>query len=142
VNSIFQDPSQPVTFITPDEVSGLRRGALVIDISCDEGMGFPFARPTSIAEPTFQVPLGKGGEVTYYGVDHTPSLLHDAASWDISVALEPYLETVMAGPRAWREDETIERAVEIRDGVVMNPQILAFQDRQEDFPHLPRSCNF
>ena len=32
-------------------------------------------------------------------------------------------------------DETIGRAIEIRDGVIQNPKILSFQRRSAEFPH-------
>ena len=35
-------------------------------------------------------------------------------------------------------DETIRRAIEIRDGVVVNRDILSFQHRAEEYPHVPR----
>jgi hypothetical protein len=41
----------------------------------------------------------------------------------------------MAGPAAWDRDETVRRAIEIRDGHVVNPAILAFQDRSPEYPH-------
>jgi hypothetical protein len=45
---------------------------------------------------------------------------------------------VLAGPEAWEADPTVRRALEIRDGVIQNPQILSFQHRSPDYPH-PRS---
>ena len=44
----------------------------------------------------------------------------------------------MAGPAAWDADETIRRAIEIRDGEIQNPRILSFQDREPEYPHRPR----
>ena len=58
----------------------------------------------------------------YYGVDHSPSYLWNSATWEISEALIPYLRTVMDGPGGWDRDETIRRAIEIRDGVIQNPE--------------------
>ena len=97
----------------------------------DEGMGVPGARPTSFTDPMFDV----GDHVHYYGVDHTPSYLWNSATWEISEALVPYLETVMAGPAAWADNETLDRSIEIRDGVIRNPKILAFQNRAPGYPH-------
>ena len=76
-----------------------------------------------------------GDGVAYYGVDHSPSYLWNSATWENSEALLPFLETVLAGPRAWDEEETIHRAIEIRDGHIVNPAILAFQGRSADHPH-------
>jgi hypothetical protein len=42
---------------------------------------------------------------------------------------------VVSGPGAWAENETIRRAIEIRDGVVLNPDVLQFQQREPEFPH-------
>jgi hypothetical protein len=41
----------------------------------------------------------------------------------------------MSGPEAWDADETIRRAIEIRDGRVENPRILSFQGRSPDYPY-------
>jgi alanine dehydrogenase len=94
-------------------------------------MGFEWARPTSFEDPMF----GVGEGIHYYAVDHSPSYLWDAATWEISEGLLPYLGTVLAGPQAWEADATISRAIEIRDGVVQNPKILSFQGRAETYPH-------
>ena len=40
----------------------------------------------------------------------------------------------MAGPDAWEADETVRRAIEIRDGVIRNPAILSFQHRAAAVP--------
>jgi hypothetical protein len=42
---------------------------------------------------------------------------------------------VLQGPAAWDADETLRRAIEIREGVVQNPKILAFQGRAAEYPH-------
>jgi alanine dehydrogenase len=108
----------------------LKHGCLIVDVSCDEGMGFSFAKPTSFDEPMFQV-----GHVKYYAVDHTPSYLWNAASWEISNSLLPYLPVVMEGPERWKKNETIRRAIEIQDGLVLNPKVLSFQNRDNTYPY-------
>ncbi len=122
-------------FVTADDLVAFAPGSLIVDVSCDEGMGFSWARPTSFAEPMFTV----GNNVRYYAVDHSPSYLWDSATWEISEALLPYLRPVLAGPDEWDRNETIQRAIEIRDGVIQNPRILSFQDRSPQYPHPRRS---
>jgi alanine dehydrogenase len=131
VNCVLQDPNSPVSFLMDVDLPTLAPGTLVVDVSCDEGMGFEWARPTTFDDPTFTV----GHGVTYYAVDHSPSYLWNSATWEISQALLPYLGKVLAGPSSWDADETIRRAIEIRQGVVQNPGILAFQKRSDEFPH-------
>jgi alanine dehydrogenase len=134
VNCVLQDTDAPLTFLTDEDLPLLAPGSLVIDVSCDEGMGFSWARPTTFAEPTVMV----GDHVTYYAVDHSPSYLWNSASWEISEALLPHLWTVMAGPSAWDADQTVRRAIEIRDGIIQNPRILSFQHRMPEYPHPQR----
>ena len=130
VNGIFQNPDRPMMFITGAETSRLKRGCLIIDVSCDEGMGFPFAKPTTFDDPMFKV-----GSIDYYAVDHTPSYLWESASRSISAALLVHLPTVLEGRDAWSENETIRRAVVIDRGVIKKPEILSFQRRMTDYPH-------
>jgi alanine dehydrogenase len=131
VNCVLQDTDNPLVFLTDDDLAELSPGTMVVDVSCDEGMGFSWARPTTFAEPTFTV----GHDVQYYAVDHSPSYLWGSATWEISEALLPFLRTVMDGPGSWDRVPTIRRAIEIRDGVIQNPAILSFQDRAPAYPH-------
>lgn len=131
VNCVLQDPNRPMMFLTEEDLPKLAPGTLVVDVSCDAGMAFSWARPTSFDEPMFEV----GGGVRYYAVDHTPSYLWDSASWEISEALLPFVPTVVRGPDAWAADPTLSRAIEIQDGTVRNPDILTFQGRAADYPH-------
>jgi len=131
VNCVLQDTGAPLMFVTEHDLDLFSPGALIVDVSCDAGMGFSWARPTSFADPMLTV----GGNIGYYAVDHSPSLLWNSATWEISEALLPYLATVLGGPAAWDSDETIRRAIEIRDGVIRNPAILSFQHRAPDYPH-------
>lgn len=133
VNCVLQDTAAPLTFLIDDDLPALAPGSLIVDVSCDEGMGFSWARPTSFTQPTFIV----GDNITYYAVDHSPSYLWNSATWEISEALLPFLRAVLAGPAAWNTDATIRHAVEIHDGTIQNPSILAFQHRTHDYPHLP-----
>ncbi|MCQ9164760.1 N(5)-(carboxyethyl)ornithine synthase [Arthrobacter sp. STN4] len=133
VNCTLQDPNAPMTYLVEADLAGFRPGSLIVDVSCDEGMGFSWARNTSFADPMFTV----GVNVNYYAVDHSPSYLWNSSTWEISEALLPFIEPVLAGPSAWQESETIRRAIEIQDGVVKNPAILQFQKRQDSYPYLP-----
>ena len=76
-------------------------------------------------------------DVLYYAVDHSPSYLWNAATWENSEALLPFLPTVLGGPDAWDSVPTVRRAIEIRDGVIQNPAILTFQARDPRSPHRP-----
>jgi alanine dehydrogenase len=130
-NAVQQDTDKPMMFVKPHETDRLKSRSIIIDVSCDEGMGFPFAVPTSFDSPIFTV----GDGIIYYAVDHTPSYLWNAASREISRALIPYLEAVMMGPDSWMQNETIQCAIEIDEGKILNPAICRFQKRADEYPH-------
>jgi alanine dehydrogenase len=125
VNCTLQDTAAPLTYLRTEDLADFRRGSLIVDVSCDEGMGFSWAVPTTFDDPMFTV----GDRVHYYAVDHSPSYLWNSATWENSEALLPFMETVLSGPDAWDGSETIRRAIEIRDGRIQNPAITAFQGR-------------
>lgn len=131
VNCTLQDPENPIVYLNAEDLEAFRPGSLIVDVSCDEGMGFSWAKPTTFDDPMFVV----GNQVHYYAVDHTPSLLWNSATWEISDALLAYIEPVMAGPDAWQENETLRKAIEIQDGIVLNKAVLAFQNRDENYPY-------
>ena len=130
VNGDFQDTANPTNFVIKEESSCLKTDSLIIDVSCDEGMGFFFAKPT-----TFKKPMFRYDTVDYYAVDHTPSYLWESATRSISAALIVYLPTVLAGKESWADNETIRQAINIDEGVIINKSILSFQNRKEEYPH-------
>ena len=75
VNCVLQDTDAPLMLVTSQELGLFASGSLVVDVSCDEGMGFEWARPTSFEDPMRIV----GAGIHYYAVDHSPSYL-----WDFS----------------------------------------------------------
>ena len=130
INGTYQDTDNPIDFITEDEKSSLKFGSLIIDVSCDEGMGFYFAKPT-----TFKNPIIKIDSIDYYAVDHTPSYLWESASRSISAALIGYLETILGGHKSWMKNRTIQKAINTDKGVIKKESVLTFQNRMVNYPH-------
>ena len=131
VNCTLQDPNAPLLYLRESDLPSFRPGSLIVDVSCDEGMGFSWARPTTFEAPMIEL----DHDIHYYAVDHSPSYLWNSASWENSSALLPFVETVMAGPAAWAAESVIDHAIEIQDGVIRNPAIVEFQDRESEYPH-------
>jgi N5-(carboxyethyl)ornithine synthase len=99
VNGAFQETGNPVHFVIEAKSSTMKPNSLIIDVSCDEGMGFFFAKPT-----TFKNPIFKYETVDYYAVDHTPSYLWESATRSISAALIVYLPVFLEGRHRWLPD--------------------------------------
>ena len=131
INGTFQDTDDPFDFVIEEEKSCLMPGTLIIEVSCDEGMGFYFAKPTSFKNPIIFV-----DQIDYYAVDHTPSYYWESASRSISAALIVYIPTVIRGRESWMQNATIKNAINIDKGVIVKDTILRFQNRQKVYPHL------
>ncbi len=130
INGTFQDPNNPINFVIEEEKDRLKPGTLIVDVSCDEGMGFYFATPTSFKNPIIAVDT-----IDYYAVDHTPSYFWESASRSISAALIVHLKSVLEGRASWLKNSTIKNAINIDEGVVVKEAILKFQNRQKAYPH-------
>lgn len=126
VNGILQDPANPVVFIRDRDILKFRKECLVIDVSCDKGMGFQFAHPTDFTRPFCRL-----GNILYYSVDHTPTLLWDSASWEISASLLAFLPDFVSQA----ENTVLKNAVDIENGTIRNREILDFQKRSPVYPY-------
>jgi len=130
INGLYQDTDDPINYVNEDEKSSLRPGSLIIDVSCDENMGFYFAKPT-----TFKNPIIAVDKIDYYAVDHTPSYFWESASRSISAALIVHVPSVINGREKWKQNETIKNAINIDEGVIVKDNILRFQNREASYPH-------
>jgi len=124
-NGVLQDVNNPLMFIKDlNQLDQLRKNCAIIDISCDKGMGFFFAEPTTFKNPIIKMRRG----IQYYSVDHTPTYLWNAASREISAALVPHLETI-TDPSKWADNPVVNCAIDIACGTVINQNINKFQKR-------------
>lgn len=120
VNAILQDPNQPIMFLTEAECLSFTKELFVIDVSCDAGIGFDFARPT-----TFEQPIIALGKCLYYGINHSPTLLFDSASALISHALMEYLGQFVSQDYG----AVLRNAIDIMHGYIVNEDIMTYQSR-------------
>lgn len=130
INGTYQDTDNPIDYVLEEEKSMLKPGSLIIDVSCDEGMGFYFAKPTTFKKPIIEI-----DNIDYYAVDHTPSYYWESASRSISAALIVHLPSVISGRESWNENKTIKNAINLDNGIIVKEHILRFQNRHSDYPH-------
>lgn len=126
VNGFMQNINNPVIFVHDEDIIKFKKECIIIDISCDEGMGFSFAHPTTVSHPFYKL-----GNILYYSIDHTPSLLWDSASFEISSSLIPYLNDFIEE----KDNDVLNDAVDIKNGNVVNKNILNFQKRSPIYPY-------
>lgn len=126
INGVLQNPNNPVIFINNNDIVKITKTCLVIDISCAMGMGFSFAQPTNFSNPIFKI-----GNIKYYVVDHTPTLLWNSASWEVSNCILPYLPYIVEQS----DNKVLNDAIDIKDGKILNRDILSFQNRALVYPY-------
>ena len=130
INGTYQNTNDPIDYVKKEEKGMLKSRTLIIDVSCDEGMGFYFAKPTSFKNPMIAV-----GDIDYYAVDHTPSYYWESSSRSLSAALIPHLPSVVEGRESWKKNKIISNAINVDQGIVLKNSILSFQNRSKEYPH-------
>lgn len=120
VNAILWDTSRKDHIIYGDDLKRMKKNALIIDISCDRNGGIETSIPTTIEDPIYIV-----DGVTHYVVDHTPSLFWKSATESLSCEFVKYADELMEG----KPSEVLQKAMNVKDGVIMDERINKFQNR-------------
>ncbi|MFL6551410.1 MAG: alanine dehydrogenase [Povalibacter sp.] len=123
--------------VTRDMVSKMKTGAVMVDISIDQGGCFETSRPTTHAEPTFVV-----DGVVHYCVTNMPGAVPRTSTFALTNATLPYVKALAKhGPQnAMAADEHLARGLNIFDGAVTHEAVaralgLAYRPWQPAKPH-------
>ena len=119
VNAILWDKLRKDHIIYKEDLKRMKRGAMIVDISCDRAGAIETSMPTTIADPSYFV---EG--VRHYVVDHTPALFYKSTSAAISSVLPKYLNALMSGKWCGNDKTLI-----VKDGIVVDQTIKDFQGR-------------
>lgn len=118
VNAILWDTTRKDHIIYKKDLKRMKKGALIIDISCDHSGAIETSTPTTIENPDYLV-----DGIRHYVVDHTPSLFYKTSSFEISNVVYPYLEDIIMG----RNNTTLKEATCIEDGTIKDKRIIEYQ---------------
>ncbi|WP_087973852.1 N(5)-(carboxyethyl)ornithine synthase [Oceanobacillus rekensis] len=124
VNAITWDVTRTDHVIYKEDLKKMKQDAMIIDISCDEGMGIETSKPTTIEEPIYYV-----GGVLHYAVDHTPSIFYKTASKSISEEVSKYLPIIMMGQE--KKNDILRPAIILDNGRIYDHKILENQERSD-----------
>lgn len=120
VNSILWNVNRKDHIIYEEDLKRLKKGALIIDISCDHNGGIESSIPTTIENPMYI----KNG-VSHYVVDHTPSILYKDASISISKEVVNYVDDLIEE----NNNEVLDNALIIKSGKIVDNEIIEYQNR-------------
>jgi N5-(carboxyethyl)ornithine synthase len=111
VNAVLWDTTRKDHIIYKTDLPKLKKGAIIIDVSCDRNGAIETSVPTSIENPTYYV-----DGILHYAVDHTPSIFYKSASIMLSDIVSGYVDNLITGEL----DEVLSNAIIIKDGVVVD----------------------
>ncbi len=100
-------------------VSAMKPGAVVVDISIDQGGCFETSRETTHHAPVYVV-----DDVVHYAVGNIPGSVPHTSSRALSNAILPYVHTLNYGlERAVQERPELELGVNVSNGAITNPAV-------------------
>ena len=120
VNALLWDTTRRDHIIYQKDLKRLQPNALIIDVSCDRCGAIETSIPTTIENPTYTV-----DGVMHYVVDHTPALFYKTASSGISEEVSKYIDQLIED----KPGKVLLDACAVRDGVIIDQRINAFQNR-------------
>ncbi|MCI6873658.1 N(5)-(carboxyethyl)ornithine synthase [Hallerella sp.] len=120
LNCILWDVNRKDHIVSKSDLKRMKRGSMIIDVSCDRHGGIETSIPTTIENPTYVV-----AGVTHYAVDHTPSLFYKTFSYDNSKVIYPYIEKLMTG----EIDKVLQDSLIFENGNIIDQEIIRFQNR-------------
>lgn len=93
--------------IAREQLTLMKRHAVLVDVSIDQGGCFETSRPTTHSDPTFEV-----DGITHYCVTNMPGAVPITSTYALTNATLPYVIELAAGV-----EQAIERSDELRGGV-------------------------
>lgn len=120
VNCLLWDTHRKDHIINRSDLSKLKKGGMIIDISCDRAGAVETSIPTTIDNPTYEV-----DGILHYVVDHTPSIFYRTISRSLSEIVCTYLPELMTD----NIGKTLSGAICIEKGVIRDSRIIDFQNR-------------
>jgi len=122
VISVLWDVFRGDRLLYREDLSRMKEGAMIVDLSCDHEMEVETSHPTTIEDPVYVV-----DGITHYAVDHVPALVWKSATDSIGKALCPYVDALV-GARE-EDDEVLRAATVVRRGVIVDERISTYQGR-------------
>lgn len=123
VGAVLRRGERAPLLVTEEMVAEMRPGAVILDVSIDQGGCVETSRPTTLRDPTYV----KHG-VIHYCVPNLTALVARTASRALSSVVRPYVPRLADDPAALFEDP-LRSAVVVHKGELVNHQIAATHRR-------------
>ncbi|WP_083249618.1 N(5)-(carboxyethyl)ornithine synthase [Planococcus maritimus] len=118
VNCIMWDTTRTDRIIYREDLKRLKKGAMIIDVSCDPELEIETSIPTTIDNPVYTV-----DGVVHYAVDNTPAMFPHTITKVLSTGFAPMLDELLEG----RISEMVQNAIVIEKGIIKDQRITEFR---------------
>ena len=120
VNAVLWDTKRKDHIVSKADLLRMKKGSMIVDISCDKNGAVESSVPTTLDEPVYY----ESG-VLHYVVDHTPTIVFKTATREISKQVVRFLDLLIEG----KEDIILKDAKNIECGKIIDKRIIEFQSR-------------
>ncbi len=105
--------------ISREQLAPMKRHAVLVDVSIDQGGCFETSRPTTHSDPTFEL-----DGITHYCVTNMPGAVPITSTYALTNATLPYVIELAAGvQQAIQRSAALRQGVNIREGEIVHPAV-------------------
>jgi alanine dehydrogenase len=106
--------------VTREQLKLMKRNAVLVDVSIDQGGCFETSRPTTHSHPTYEV-----DGITHYCVTNMPGAVPITSTYALTNATLPYLiELAELGVReALERNDGLRKGLNVDDGQITHPAV-------------------
>lgn len=127
VNCIMWDTNRTDRIIYAEDLKRMKKGTLIIDVSCDPELEIETSRPTTIEDPVYEV-----DGVIHYTVDNTPAMFPITITKILSEGIARYIDYLIEGNTESYPDN-LHKAVVIDQGHICDERIGSFRSARNIF---------
>ena len=118
VNCVMWDTTRTDRLIYKEDLKKMKKGTLIIDISCDPYLEIETSYPTTIDNPVYTI-----DGVIHYSVDNTPAMFPKTVSKVLSNNFATYYDELVTGEYS----EEIKQALALEKGIIVDEEIAKFR---------------
>ncbi|MDV6377887.1 N(5)-(carboxyethyl)ornithine synthase [Sporosarcina sp. GW1-11] len=119
VNCVMWDTSRTDRIIYKEDLKKLKKGAMIVDVSCDPNLEIETSRPSTIDDPVYTV-----DGIIHYAVDNTPAMFPHTVTNMLSEVFSEMVDMLSEGN--WTD--MVRQAIVIEKGNILDKNITEFRE--------------
>jgi alanine dehydrogenase len=129
IGAVLVKGARAPRLVRREDLCLMKPGAVIVDVSVDQGGCFETIRPTTHHEPTYVV-----DGIVHYGVTNMPGAVSRTSTFALTNATLPYVAALAVDglDAAIARDPGLAQGVNIRDGKLLNRAVAEAFDRAAD----------